>query len=334
MCDNLNECLINGKMIRDKSLLLEIIKHENYSMPFKIILKPLELLPNVMKSTIALINDDMMCKSLFVKLQDYIAIDEKETEAEIRRIKQAMNQRRQKAEKEFQLITTLISSCSDSKIINKSTLDSTKLTSIENVHSSFSITPPVTPENTAAQINFDQLPLGKMTNNINNSHHNQQYQHHAMNNDHNHREGISKHNNAIMQRQITRTINFEDDIFELDDGARQGDDEDDDTTKDENDRYHKYSDTENSDIEEMIVEKRPYARGRSASLANSSLARSAPICMPFMHHANAHLQDKHVNEQDIASSIKLLAKSIHADSIELFGELPSSRHVIKYNAEF
>lgn len=141
----------------------------------------------------------------------------------------------------------------------------------------------------------------------------------------NHREGISKHNNALLQKQmVTRTIDFDDDIFELD-GMQQ------ESAKNDIDHYHKYSDTETSDVEEM-AEKRP-PRGR---LGSACFARSAPISMPqFMHHANIHHEDKrdNINENDIASSIKLLAKSIHADSI--FGELPTVRRpTVKYNADF
>jgi hypothetical protein len=307
MADDTSEVLINGKMLRDKNLLLEKIKNDNYSLPFKIILKPMELLPNKAKSAIS---EDVHVKHLFSKLQDYIAHDEKETEAEIRRLTLAKGQRRQQAEKEFQLMVTLINSIESSDgrsgSSSSSTLESTKMMSTENIQ----ITPPVTPE--SAHMTIDQAPFGKL---MNNQQQQQQY---------NHRDGISKHNNAILQKQVTRTIAFDDDIFELD-GMQTGDEE----AKDENDRYHKYSDTENSDGEEMLVEKRPYMRGRSGSLA---IARSAPISMPqFLHHANPHLEEKHINEQDIAGSIKLLAKSIHADSI--FGELPN-RHVFKYNAEF
>ncbi|KAG5672657.1 hypothetical protein PVAND_002769 [Polypedilum vanderplanki] len=316
VADDTNEVLINEKMLRDKNMLLEMIKNPNYSNSFKIILKPMELLPNKTKSAI---NNDVRVKQLFSTLQDYISKDEKDTEAEIKRLRLALAQRRQQAEKEFQLIVTLIGSIesnydsSNNSGNARSTHESTNM-STENIQMFSSITPPVTPE--SAQMTFDQAPspFNKlMTNNNSNNHH--QY-------NNNHREGISKHNNAIIPKQRTRAIEFEDDIFELD-----GMQKDDDDSSDINGRYNKSSDTENSDVEEMMHEKRPYMRVRSGSLA---IARSAPISMPqFLQHTNPHLEEKPINEQDIAGSIKLLAKSIHADSI--FGELPNRSY---YNAEF
>lgn len=302
--DNRNEFLVNEDMLRDKNSIAEMIKNENYSLPFKMILKQIDLLPNTIKATI---NDDVHVKNLFTKLQDFISHDASETEAEIRKLQSRMNQRRQQAEKEFQLIVTLKNSIeSNSSDKNFSNLDSTN----DHIQSLYS-TPPVTPES-AQLMTIDQLPHHPIIKHV----------------DHNHREGISKHSNAIaIQQKVTRTIDFEDDIFELD-GMQKSD------PIDENDRYHKYSDTDGSDVEEMITEKRPYARGRSGSLA---IARSAPITMPFLHHPNPHLEEKNNinninNDHDIASSIKLLAKSIHADSI--FGELPNSRPVFKYNTDF
>lgn len=319
--DNRNEIMLNENMLRDKSVMVEMMKNENYSLPFKIILKQIDLLPNTIKSTT---NDDVHAKKLLAKLQDFISQDAIETETEIRKLQNRMNERRQQAEKEFQQIVTLINSIDSSSSDNFSTHEST------NDHIQFYSTPPVTPES-AQPMNIDQIP----------SHHH--HHHHQNGNtfsqhpsvirhvDHNHREGISKHNNAIMmQQKVTRTIDFDDEIFELD-GMQQKDDE-----VDENDRYHKYSDTEGSDVDDLVSEKRPFARGRSGSMA---IARSAPITMPqFLHQANPHLQDEmksNVNNNDhndIASSIKLLAKSIHADSI--FGELPSSRPIFKYNNDF
>lgn len=295
--DNINEVLVNQNMLRGREILSEMTKNENYSLPFKVILKQIDVLPNSMKSTI---NEDVHVKSLFTKLQDFISHDTSETEAEIRKLQNRLNERRQQAEKEFQLIVTLIHSIGSSDNFNN--LESTN----DHIQSLYS-TPPVTPESQSMTI--DQLPSHPIIKHV----------------DHNHREGISKHNNALMQQKVTRTIDFEDDIFELD-GMQK------DESVNENDRYHKYSDTEGSDVEEMITEKRPYARGRSGSLA---IARSAPISMPqFLHHTNPHLEEKNNvnNDHDIASSIKLLAKSIHADSI--FGELPNSRPIFKYNTDF
>lgn len=220
-------------------------------------------------------------------MQDYIAKETSETEAEIRRLTLQLNQRRQQAERDFQLIVTLINS-----VENSTTEQSTKLPM------STDITPPVTPESVSMEDHHKSLMAAK-----------------------NPRDGIAKHNNALMQKQVvTRTIDFDDDIFELDGMQQDGDAKNDDI-----DHYHKYSDTETSDIEEM-PERRPQ-RGRSGS---ACIARSAPISMPqFMQHANFHLKrdDTNLNENDIAKSIHALAKSIHADSV--FGELPV-RPIFKY----
>lgn len=222
-------------------------------------------------------------------MQDYIAKESSDTEAEIRRLTLQLNQRRQQAEKDFQKIVTLINS-----IENSTFEQSTK------IPMSADITPPVTPES-SMEDHHKTLIAAK-----------------------NSRDGIAKHNSALLQKPvITRTIDFDDDIFELD-----GMQEDSSTKNEDIDHYHKYSDTETSDVEEM-PERRP-TRGRSGS---ACIARSAPISMPqFLHHA-IHPDKKRdiINENDIASSIKLLAKSIHADSV--FGELPV-RPIFKYNTEF
>lgn len=302
--------LVNAQLLRDNNhLLLETIMNDkNFSLPFKVILKPIEE-SNI--SALKLnINGDARLKGLFGRLQDFIAKDSSDTEAEIRRLTLAMNERRQHAERDFQLIVTLINSIDN----NSTTMEqSTKLAM------STDITPPVTPE--SAQLSIDDhhksmmaaaaasmSPAMKIPQN-------------------HHREGLTKHkhSNALLQKQIvTRTIDFDEDIFELD-----GMQEISGGATNDIDHYHKYSDTETSDVEEM-AEKRP-ARVRSGS---ACIARSAPISMPqFMHHANIHNEDKrnNINENDIASSIKLLAKSIHADAIF---ELPVRRSTVKYNADF
>lgn len=236
------------------------------------------------------INDDPRIKCLFGKLQDYIAKETSDTEAEIRRLTLQLNQRRQQAERDFQQIVTLINS------VETCTIE-------QSTNMSTDITPPVTPE--SAQMSMED-------------------HHKTLMAAKNPREGIAKHNNALLQKQVvTRTIDFDDDIFELD-----GMKEDIAAKNDDIDHYHKYSDTETSDVEEM-PERRPQ-RGRSGS---ACIARSAPISMPqFLHH-HINRDDKRdtLNENDIASSIKLLAKSIHADSV--FGELPV-RPIFKYNTEF
>lgn len=268
-----DEMLVNSQLLRDNnsSLLGTIGSDKNFSLPFKVILKPIDE-SNILNKTI---HDDPRIKCLFGKLQDYIARETSDTEAEIKRLQLQLTQRRQQAERDFQIIVTLINSIEDSTFEQ-----STKLSM------STDITPPVTPE--SMEDHHKTLMAAK-----------------------NPRDGIAKHNNALLQKQavVTRTIDFDDDIFELDG---------DDSKTDDIDHYHKYSDTETSDLEEL-PEKRP-PRGRSGS---ACIARSAPISMPqFLHHASIHHDDKRniANENDIASSIKLLAKSIHADSV--FGELP------------
>jgi proline-rich AKT1 substrate 1 len=269
------------------------MKCDKYSMPFKVILKPIAVLPRSLQVNI---NEDARVRSLFGKLQEYITRDSSETEAEIRRLTKEMNQRRQQAEMDFQRIVTLI----ESSISNTA---STKSLSSEDIGS---LTPPVTPESiNEKMMNIDDhLPQPMKS------------------------VAFAKHSSVIQQQHITRTIDFDDDIFELD-GMQE-------EPKNDQDRYHKYSDTdEGSDGEKMTVEKRAMNRGRSGSI---NFARSAPISMPMFNHHAIHAidtdDDKAVNDQqmDIASSIKMLARSIHADSV--FGELPGHVRSVRYNTEF
>lgn len=127
----------------------------------------------------------------------------------------------------------------------------------------------------------------------------------------------TKHTKAIQQSNITYAVDFDEDIFEID-GIN---------FKDKNDLQQDNSEEE-SDLES--VENRVYSRNRSGSV---NIARSAPISMPvFNHHSIAiEMQEENkVNERhtDIASSIKMLARSIHNDSV--FGDLPRQL----YNNEF
>lgn len=269
------------------------MKCDKYSMPFKIILKPIDVLPRALHVSI---NDDARVKSLYGKLQEYIVRDSSETEAEIRRLTKEMNGRRQQAEMDFQRIVTLIES-------SNSSTASTKSLSSEDIES---LTPPVTPESiNEKMMNIDDHLPQRINKSV----------------------AFAKHTNAIHQQHITRNINFDDDIFELD-GMQ-------DEPKNDQDRYHKYSDTdEGSDGEKMMIEKRAMNRGRSGSI---NFARSAPISMPLFNHHAIHAidtDDKAVNDQqmDIASSIKMLARSIHADSV--FGELPGHARSVRYNTEF
>lgn len=272
---------------------------DKYSVPFEIIVNPLVGLPGNIPLGI---NDDVRAKSMFDKMQQFIVNEQTKTDAEIRRLTTEMNSKREKAQRDFQHIINIIN-------IGTTTNQSTKSLSNENM----SLTPPITPE----QMTIDdqiKLPHAMMT----------MKQHPKMSV----REGSAKHTNAIHHQHITRTINFDDNIFEID-GMHE------EEVKNETDRYHKYSDTEEASDAEEAVEKRPITRVRP-SLAALNIARSAPISMPqFLHHAmqqHENHHDKAVADQqlDIASSIKFLAKSIHADPI--FGDLP--RPALRYNTEF
>lgn len=254
-------------------------------MPFKIILQPIDAVP---RSRQTMINEDPRVKSLFAKLQDFITADSNHIDAEIRRLTIEKSQRRQQAEKDFKRLVALIESAPSTS--------STKMVSEDDIES---LTPPVTPESNDKMSIDDHLSFK------------------------NPRDGHTKHNSAIGNGnpRITRVINFEDNIFEL-----EGMQED---APNEGDQYHKYSDTEDEDLEN-IVEKRAM-RGRSGSI---NIARSAPISMPLFA-ANNHtsidideiIPNRAVNElhqMDIASSIKILARSVH-QSDAVFGELPARR---------
>lgn len=283
----------------DEAQLNSLINCDKYSMPFKIILQPIEALT---KAHQLLINEDPCVKSLFGKLQAFIANDSERIDAEIRKLTLEKNQRRQKAEQDFHRLVALIEMASGSSTTTSSTSSSsTKIVSNDDIES---LTPPVTPESNDKMSIDDQLQIKSP------------------------RDGHAKHNNAIAhQQRITRVINFEDNIFELD-GMQQQEDPENDV-----DRYHKYSDTEEDDMEN-IIEKRAM-RGRVGSI---HLARSAPISMANMNHhhhiAAIDIDDDNVpnnravndetHQMDIASSIKMLARSVHA-SDAVFGELPARR---------
>lgn len=259
-------------------------------MPFKIVLKPIAVLPS--RGLNMSISDDVRLRSMFEKLQNFIEVDTKQTESEIRRLTTELDQRRQKAERDFQRICAIIES-------SGSTYVSTKAMSTENID----LTPPVTPESiNDKMMTIDQLPLASKLNGK--------------------RGGGSKHSSAISQSRLTKTINFDDDIFAFD-GMQ-------DEASNEADGYQRNSDSEDEDGEKAM-EKRAIMRGRSGSI---NIARSAPISMPqFMQHVIHDIDtddEKLVVEQDmdIPSSIQLLARSIHNDSV--FGELPA-RPVLRHN---
>lgn len=65
---------------RNATKLCDMKNCDNYSKPFKIILKQIETGPHSGK-----INEDRRVKELFMKLQDYIADESSTTETEIRR---------------------------------------------------------------------------------------------------------------------------------------------------------------------------------------------------------------------------------------------------------
>lgn len=288
--------LMHSSFQRDEAQLITLMNCDKYSMPFKIILKPIDVLPGALN----MVHDDSRVKPLFNKLQDYIQMDKIRTEAEIRRLKTEMDQRHLKAGMDFQRITTLVES---TKLI-----ESTKTLSNENIAS---LTPPVTPESIndkMMSIESQQTLPQKM----------KISSHKVMPRD----PGFARHINAVNQQHIARAIAFEDDIFEFD-GMQN-------CPKTETERHNTYSDTEEASDGEPVVEKRGNNRGRSGSIA-----RSAPISMPLFAHA-IHIENedgKATNEEqmDIASSIQMLARSIHADSV--FGELPA-RPTLRYNTEF
>lgn len=254
-------------------------------MPFKIILQPIDALPRAHQP---MINDDPRVKSLFSTYRDFITSDAQRIDAEIRRLTLEKAQRQQQAETDYKRLVALIESVSSTS--------STKMVSDDDIE----LTPPVTPESNDKMSIDDQLPLKQARN-----------------------DGHAKHGSAIGAPRITRVINFEDNIFELE-GMQEED------AKNDVDDYHKYSDTEDDDLEN-IVDKRQI-RGRAASV---SIARSAPISMPLFT-TNNHLTpaeiggkipNRAVNElhqMDIASSIKMLARSVHT-SEAVFGELPAPR---------
>lgn len=265
---------------RDQAQLLNCDK---YSMPFKIVLKPLSALPPALNR----ITDDARVKSLFDKLQNFMESDAKQTEADIRRLQMEATERRQKAEADFQQLVAIIEST------QTALEESTKMTTDE-------LTPPVTPES----INDKMMTLDQQI---------PQHQFAGR------RDGSSKHLSAINQKRITKAIEF-DEVFEFD-GEQTSE-----TTN------LNYSDTEEASDNDTSPTGRSASRVRSGSI---HVARSAPIQMKFNNHVVHDLDigdDKSPNQpMDIASSIQMLARSIHADSV--FGELPP-RPLLRHDTEF
>lgn len=262
-----------------------MMNSDKYSMPFKIILKPLE--PQRVLSTA-----DVRVRPLLGILQDFIQMDSLQTEAAIRKLSADSQRRRQQAEIDFQRIVTIIESTSFVEGLSN-----------ENIGS---LTPPVTPESISDKMIDSQLQLPLPI---------------KINNKTTQRDGFTKHSNAINQQHITRTIDFDDDIFEID-GMR-------DESKAE---FYNHADNDEDSEEEQVVEKRVYNRGRSGSIA-----RSAPISMPMLNHQMIHAIDSedgkpaNDHQMDIASSMQMLTRSIHVESV--FGELPA-RPVPRYNLDF
>lgn len=275
---------------RDQAQLMKMMNCDNYAMPFKIVLKPIAVLPS--RGINMSISNDPRLRSMFEKLQDFIDVDTKQTESEIRRLSTELDQRRQKAERDFQRICAIIESSS-------STFVSTKAMSTENID----LTPPVTPESiNDKMMTIDQLPLASKLNGK--------------------RDGSSKHSSAISQSRVTKTINFGDDIFAFD-GMQ-------DDASNEADGYQKNSDSEDEDGEKAM-EKRAYMRGRSGSInVARSAPISMPQFLHHVIHDIDTDDEKLVVEQemDIPSSIQQLARSIHTDSV--FGELPV-RPILRHN---
>lgn len=275
---------------RDEAQLRAMMNCDKYSMPFKVVVKPIAVLPRALQKSI---NDDVRVKSMFDQLESFIETDSKQTEAEIRRLQMEMNNRRQEAEIDFQRIAAVI------ELFN-GTIASTMSTD------SCELTPPVTPEsvNDKMMSMDNQIPHDKLNGK---------------------RDGSSKHSSAINPKLITKTIDFEEDVFAFD-GMQE-------EATNEADRYHKYSDTEEGSDGENTVEMRAYNRGRSGSV---NIARSAPISMPRFPYQRVDIDtddEKSTVEQemDIASSMKILARSVRADNI--FGELPAPP-VLRHNAEY
>lgn len=132
----------------------------------------------------------------------------------------------------------------------------------------------------------------------------------------------AKHTKAITQQHLTRAIDFDEDIFDFDGMQTEA--------VNGTERYEKYSDTDDDDDEQK---QRAYSRNRSGSI---NVARSAPISMHLssqLTHAIGGTEDEknEQHEMDIASSIQMLARSVHVDSI--FGELPA-RPILRNNTDF
>lgn len=182
----------------------------------------------------------------------------------------------------------------------ESTSISTKALSSDSIE----LTPPVTPESISDKMmtidNQPQLP-------------------HPMK-----RDGSAKHTSAINQQHMTRAIDFDEDIFDFDGMQTEA--------VNGTERYDKYSDTEDGSDDEQSDKQRAYMRNRSGSI---NVARSAPISMPMFsqltHTIDTEDEKNEQHEMDIASSIQMLARSVHVDSI--FGELPA-RPILRNNTDF
>lgn len=272
---------------------------DNYSKPFKIILKQIEAGPHSGK-----INEDKRVKELFLKLQDYIADESSSTETEIRRFNEMqlklLSERRQRAEREYQMLVNLIGSIGTNST-NNNINNATTLTNNDMTPMLMTMTPPITPESVSTQgssMSIDNFIGGgyggggdmKMNQTT------QPIPPHLMksaNNNNNHqrmkvKDANSKHSNVMQQKKNGTTKTFEfDDMFEID--GMNGDSR--------NDTYQKYSDGEDynsSDVEKDPVEKRSSGISmiRGKSVAAMNFARSAPMAMPLMAHAmREHLEE-------------------------------------------
>ena len=198
-----------------------------------------------------------------------------------------MSERRQRAEREYQMLVNLIGSIGTNSTnnINKATLinDMTPMP--------MTMTPPITPESVSTQgssmsidnfvggelkLSQTQQPIPQLIKSANN---NQRMKV---------KDANSKHSSVLQQKKIGTTKTFEfDDIFEID--GMNGDCKD--------DAYQKYSDGDDynsSDVEKEPVEKRSSGismiRGKSG--ASMNFARSAPMAMPLMAQSmREHLEE-------------------------------------------
>lgn len=205
-----------------------------------------------------------------------------------------MSERRQRAEREYQMLVNLIGSIGTNSTNNN--INNKAILTNDMTPMPMTMTPPITPESVSTQgssmsidnfvvggggeigirMNQTQQPIPQLIKSANN---NQRLKV---------KDANSKHSNVMQPKKngTTRTFEF-DDMFEFD--GMNGDSR--------NDAYQKYSDGEDynsSDVEKDPVEKRSSGismiRGKSG--ASMNFARSAPMQMPLMAQSmREHLEE-------------------------------------------